>query len=60
MCTDHKPYELVVEKQKHSAHCEQARESWKWLVAYHGTIVASGSVNNMEDAQQSAVRNIPQ
>lgn len=58
-CTDIKDYELTVEHEKSSWECEQRRESWKWRVAYHGSIVASGNVNNVEEAKQLAVANVP-
>lgn len=59
LCTDIGGYELVVEKQKQSWECSQKRESWKWLVNYHGAVVANGSVNSLEEAQQLAVSNVP-
>lgn len=60
LCTDIGDYELIVEKQKRDWKCEQATESWKWLVVYHGSIVASGSVNDMELAMKQAEANVPQ
>lgn len=60
LCTDVGEYELLVEKQKIHAGCEQPNHSsWKWSVAYHGAQVASGSVNKMEDAQKAALANVP-
>lgn len=59
ICTDVQDYELTVEKQKDEWTCDQKRESWKWVVSYHGSIVASGSVNDSEEAMQKAVANVP-
>jgi hypothetical protein len=59
MCSDVKDYELTIEKQKTDWECEQKRESWKWAVSYHGSIVASGSVNSSEEAMEKAVANVP-
>ena len=59
MCSDMDEYELVIEKQKTEWHCEQKRESWKWLVSYHGSIVASGSVHSTEEAQRMALSSVP-
>lgn len=59
MCTDVEDYELMVEKQKRQARCEQACESWKWSVSYHGSIVASGNVNDTEEAKALALQNVP-
>jgi hypothetical protein len=58
-CTDIESYELIVEKQKSSWHCSQKKESWKWLVSYHGSIVASGSVNSQDEAKTLALSNVP-
>lgn len=58
-CTDIGDYELIVEKQKSSWNCEQKRESWKWIVSYHGSIVSRGSVNSAEEARRSALANMP-
>lgn len=60
MCKDVQDYELVLEKQKNDWECEQKRTSWKWIVSYHGTIVASGSSNTQEEAGQKAVANVPE
>ena len=60
LCTDIGDYELVVEKQKRDWECEQTIESWKWQVVYHGSIIASGSVNDQEEAKQTAVANVPE
>jgi len=60
LCTDVKDYELTVEHEKSSWHCEQKRESWRWRVSYHGSIVASGSVNNLDAAKEAAMANVPQ
>lgn len=60
MCVDVEDYELIVEKEKSHWNCEQKRESWKWLVSYHGSIVASGSQNSIEAAQELAVSNLPE
>ncbi len=59
MCTDVKDYELSIEKEKVDWECEQKRMSWKWVVSYHGSIVASGSVNSVEEAQAKAIANVP-
>ena len=59
MCADAGDYELVVEKQKTDWACSQKRESWKWIVSYHGSVVASGSVNDPEEAKDIAIANIP-
>ena len=58
-CTDVGGYELIVEREKNNWQCEQSRESWKWCVIYHGTIVASGSVNDKEEAKIKAVASVP-
>lgn len=60
LCTDVKDYELSIEKQKTDWQCEQRRESWKWRVSYHGSVVASGSVNDPEQAMAQAYANVPQ
>jgi len=59
MCLDVKDYELSIEKQKRDWECEQKSESWKWSISYHGSIVASGSVNSVEEAQEKAIANVP-
>jgi len=59
LCTDIGEYELVLEKQKNQQHCEQKRESWKWIVNYHGAVVASGSCNSEEEAKEMAIANTP-
>lgn len=59
MCTDIAEYELIIEKQKTDWECDQKTESWKWIVSYHGSIVASGTVNSVEEAQAKAIANIP-
>ena len=59
LCTDIENYELVIEKQKSHWNCEQKRESWKWYISYHGSIVAAGSVNNIEEAKIKAEANVP-
>ena len=58
-CTDIEDYEVTIEKQKASWHCEQKQESWKWIISYHGSIVASGSVNSSEEARGAAIDNLP-
>ena len=58
-CTDISDYELTVEQEKTSWHCTQNRQSWKWRVAYHGSIVASGSVNDLQQAKDMALANVP-
>ena len=58
-CKDIKEYELVIEKQKKTYHCEQSRESWKWGVNYHGVLVASGLTNDVEAAKKLAESNVP-
>lgn len=60
LCSDIEDYELTIEREKNSWHCEQARESWKWRVAFHGSVVASGSVNDLELAKAQATANVPQ
>lgn len=59
ICTDINNYELSVERQKTSFHCTQKRESWKWLISLHGSIIASGSVNSLDEAKQRAIANVP-
>jgi len=59
MCTDIQDYELIVELEKSHWNCEQPRESWKWIVSYHGSIVARGSVNDCEEARKMALQNVP-
>lgn len=59
ICTDIEEYELSVEKQKRDWECDQTRESWKWVVSYHGSVVASGSVNSSDEAMVLAVANVP-
>lgn len=59
LCTDIGDYELIVEKQKRDWECDQSSESWKWNVIYHGSIIASGSVNDVEEAKQKAEANVP-
>ncbi len=59
MCTDIDAYELIIEHEKNNWNCEQKRESWKWIVSYHGSIVARGSVNSLEDAKVFAINNVP-
>lgn len=60
LCTDIGEYELIVEKQKQHWECEQKMESWKWSVVYHGTVVASGSVNDVEEAKTKAEKSVPE
>lgn len=59
MCVDVEDYELVIEKQKTDWECEQKRESWKWSVSYHGSIVARGSVQDADEAMTQAYANVP-
>lgn len=59
ICTDVGDYELIAEKLKNSWKCEQTSESWKWSVIHHGMIVASGQVNDMEEAKIRAKANVP-
>lgn len=59
LCTDVQDYELTIEHEKNQWHCEQKRESWKWRIAYHGSIVASGSVNSLEEAKIQATAAVP-
>jgi hypothetical protein len=58
-CCDIESYELVVEKQKNTFHCEQRSQSWKWAINYHGAQVASGLTNDFEDAKKLAEANVP-
>ena len=60
MCVDIGEYELIVEKEKSHWNCEQKRESWKWLISYHGSIVASGSQNSPDTAKEFALANMPE
>lgn len=60
ICTDIGDYELIVEKQKTDWACKQSVESWKWSVALHGSIVSSGSVNSLKEAQYRAEANVPE
>jgi len=59
VCTDINSYEITVEKQKNHWKCEQARESWKWSIAYHGSIVATGVHNDLEAAKEIALQSVP-
>ncbi|MBI1301921.1 MAG: hypothetical protein GC137_09735 [Alphaproteobacteria bacterium] len=59
MCTDIEDYELSVEKQKTNWECKQTRESWRWIVSYHGSVVASGSVNSADEAKEKALASVP-
>lgn len=59
MCTDIEDYELSIEKEKTDWECDQKKKSWKWIVSYHGSVVARGSVNTPEEAQEKAVANVP-
>lgn len=59
MCTDVGDYELIVERQKRNWECEQKSESWKWSVVYHGSVLSSSSVNDLEEAKQKALANVP-
>ncbi len=59
ICTDSGDYELVVEKQKTDWECDQERESWKWAIDYHGSIVASGVTNSVEEAKNNAAFSVP-
>ncbi len=59
ICKDINDYELSLEKQKTDWECEQKRQSWKWIVSYHGTIVASGSSSTPEEASVRATENVP-
>lgn len=59
ICTDIDNYELSIEKQKTDWECSQKIESWKWSVAYHGSIIARGSVNSIEEAKEKAIANTP-
>ena len=59
LCADKDEYELVIEKQKRDWNCEQRVESWKWIISYHGSVVSSGAVNNVDDAKQMALQNLP-
>ena len=58
-CKDVNDYELVIEKQKSSARCEQKRESWKWAINRYGMQVASGLTNDVEAAKKLAEANVP-
>lgn len=58
-CKDAGEYELVIERQKNTFHCEQKIESWKWAVNYHGAQIASGSSNGAEAAKELAETNVP-
>jgi hypothetical protein len=59
-CTDLNDYELIVERQKNHSGCDQRREAWKWMVAIHGSIVATGVSSEMDKAQAMAIANVPQ
>ena len=59
ICTDISDYELIIEKQKTEWECKQTRESWKWVISYHGSVVSSGSVPSLEDAKILAIKNCP-
>ncbi|NCT41479.1 MAG: hypothetical protein GW778_07460 [Alphaproteobacteria bacterium] len=59
LCTDIGDYELIVEQQKRDWQCDQSSQSWKWVVVFHGSIVASGSVNDAEEAKRYAEQNVP-
>ena len=60
VCKDIGEYELIAERQKRDWECEQKSESWKWSVVYHGSVVASGSVNSIEEAKKTAAANVPE
>ncbi len=59
LCTDAGDYELLVEKQKQDWECDQPMDAWKWAVVYHGTIVASGTTNDVIEAQRIAEASVP-
>ena len=59
LCSDVGDYQLIVEQQKRDWQCDQSTESWKWTVVYHGSVVSSGNVNDMEEAKQKAEANVP-
>lgn len=59
-CKDVKDYELVVEQQKSSQHCEQKTRFWKWMVNRYGVQVASGNATDPETAKKLAEANVPQ
>lgn len=59
LCTDVNSYEVIVEQEKRNAHCEQKRESWRWIISYHGSIVASGSCNSSEEAMVIGLKTVP-
>ena len=59
-CKDVHEYELLVEKQKTTHHCEQKNDTWKWSINYHGAQVASGNANGLDAAQKMAEANVPQ
>jgi hypothetical protein len=59
LCTDVNKYELVVERQKSIAQCSQKKESWKWIVSFGDAIVSTGSVNDLKQAQELAIANVP-
>lgn len=59
ICADAGEYELIIEKQKTNWQCEQTLESWKWSVIYHGSVIASGSNNSLEEAKKKAQANTP-
>lgn len=59
MCTDINNYELVIERQKSSWHCEQSVEAWRWTVAYHGAVVSQGSAGDESQARALAEKNVP-
>lgn len=60
LCTDVENYELIVEKQKRNWECDQKQESWKWSIVYHGSVVSSGSANDVESAKKLAQANVPE
>ncbi|MFP4314265.1 MAG: hypothetical protein ACLFR0_08055 [Alphaproteobacteria bacterium] len=60
LCKDVNDYELSIEKQKTDWSCSQSYESWKWSVAFHGSIVASGLENSPDAAKEKALTSMPQ
>jgi hypothetical protein len=60
LCTDVNDYELIIEKQKASFHCEQKVDSWRWHVSYRGAVISQGTANDQEQARELAEKNVPQ
>lgn len=59
LCTDIDNYELIIERQKASWHCEQKLETWRWNVSLHGAVIAQGTASDEDQAKKFAEKNVP-